>query len=100
LGSLIKSQQYFTAHITEYSHQDLQEPNVTMAYNRLPGLDEHADKAAIMAVGFYWHDGGFGLYFDVFWGRLHHSGQFYFPDASVSDVLKILQSANPFLVAN
>lgn len=100
LGSLIKSQQYFTDHISEYSHQELQVPDVTMAYNQLPGSDEHADKAGIMAVGFYGHDGGFGLYFGVFWGRLHHSGQFYFPKASVSDLLKILQSAKPFLVAN
>ena len=100
LGSLIKTQQYLTDHRSEYSHQDLQEPNVTIAYNQLPGSDERADKAGIMAVGFYGHDEGFGLYFDVFWGRLHHSGQFYFPKASVSDLLKILQSAKPFLVAN
>jgi hypothetical protein len=100
LRSLIMSQQYIADNWKDYSHQELEEPSVTLAYNEVPGTDEHADKAGVTAIGFYGHEGGFGLYLGVFWGRLHHSGQFYFPKTSLSDLLQIIQGANTFLIAN
>jgi hypothetical protein len=100
LQSLLKTQEFIDGHRKDYSRQDLEVPHVTLAYNQVPGSDEHADKAGVMAVGFYGHEEGFGLYLGIHWGTLHLSGQFYFPNASLSDLLKTIQSANTFLVAN
>ena len=100
LPSLIMSQQYFSDHLNDYSQQDLERPEVITAYDEVPGSDEHAEKAGVAQFGFYGHDEGFGLYVSVPPGPAHHSGQFYFPKASLADLLKIIQAANTFLTVN
>lgn len=97
IPSLIKIQQYASEHLNENSSQDLKRPHVSTAYNQVPGSEEHAEKAGIMEVGFYGHEEGFGVYLYVSGGRVHRSGQLYFPKATLTDLLKIIQATNTFL---
>jgi hypothetical protein len=100
LPSLLEDQQYMSDHLKEYSSRDLAIPHAIALYNQVPGSDEHAEKAGIMDVGFYGHDEGFGVYLRIPWGRIHPSGQFYFPRARLIDLLKIIQATNVFLAAS
>jgi len=100
LPSLLASQQHMGDHLKEYSSRDLAVPHAIALYNQVPGSDEHAEKAGIMDVGFYGHDEGFGVYLHVPWGRVHASGQFYFPKARLTDLLKIIQATNVFLAGS
>jgi hypothetical protein len=100
ISSLIKSQQYVSEHLKEHSPQDLKRPCVTIAYNQVPGSDEHAEKAGVMEVGFYGDEDGFGAFLGVSWGRVHPSGQFYFPKASLTDLLKMIRATNAFRAAS
>jgi hypothetical protein len=100
LPSLLEDQQYMSDHLKEYSSRDLVIPHAIGLYNQIPGSHEHAEKAGIMDVGFYGHDEGFGVYLHIPWGRIHPSGQFYFPRARLIDLLKIIQATNVFLAAS
>ena len=100
LPSLIQGQQYRSDHSKDHSSQDLAEPQVTLAYNEVPGSDERAEKAGIMSVGYYGHEDGFGVYLNVSYGRVHPSGQFYFPKATLTDLLKIIQATNAYLASS
>jgi hypothetical protein len=100
LPSLIRIQKYRSDHLKEYSSQDLAIPQTTVAYNRVPGSDERAEKAGILSVGFYGHEEGFGVYLYVSGGRVHRSGQFYFPKATLTDLLKIVEATNGFLAVS
>ena len=97
ISSLIRTQQHVSEHLKEYSTPDLERPQVTTAYNQVPGSDEHTEKAGVMQVGFYGHEEGFGVYLGVSWSRVRPGGQFYFPKATLTDLLKIIQATNVFL---
>jgi hypothetical protein len=101
ISSLIKIQQYASEHLKKYSSQNLERPQVRIAYNQVPGSDENTgEKAGIMEVGFYGHEEGFGVYLYISGGRVHPSGQFYFPKATLSDLLKIIQATNAFVASS
>jgi len=100
LPSLLEVQQYMSDHLKEYSSRDLAIPHAIALFNEVPGSDVHAEKAGIMDVGFYGHDEGFGVYLHIPWGRVHPSGQFYFPNDRLTDLLKIIQATNVFLAAS
>ncbi len=103
VASLEKSQQFAQEHLREKSSADLATPHVTIAYNdstKFTNADGQTETAAILHVGYYGYDGGFGVYLAPVWGVDHHGAQFYYQTASLSDLSKILSATSSFLSSN
>jgi hypothetical protein len=98
--SLEKSQLFEEEHRSEKSPADLAIPRITTVYNDYTNWvrpDGQTETAAILRVGYYGYDDGFGVYLASVWGINHHSAEFRYPTASLTDLSKILFAASAFL---
>jgi hypothetical protein len=101
--SLQQSQLFDEEHRGEKSPADLAITRVTSVYNdytKWVRPDGQTETAGILHVGYYWHEGGFGVYLAPVWGVNHQSAELRYPTASLTDLSQILLATSAFLNSN
>jgi hypothetical protein len=79
---------------------DVSVPQVVVAYNDystsiLP--DGQSERAGILALGFYRYGGRLGVYLAPTKSRPERNLQFYFPEATLTELCKFFEDAQAFL---